>query len=280
MRRLQTNKLVTACGAVVLSLCAITQAEMFYAVDDVGSKDSRLVRVVKTDTDLVIENIGSTYDDLDIEGIDFHPTTGLLYAVGGENGVRDDKKLYTWDISDGSLTELGTIGGASNPLEKRDIVAASFNPLDSSYWISVEDSGLYTLDIDTLGVTKISDDKIFTKGSGVEGLTWTQDGSTLLAGDGKYLYSVDVSDGSVEKLSGKLTHDIEGLFYDSEGNLLATKSGDITKILLSGKEFTSEAYGKVSGRDLESGASVIPEPTTLTVLGLGGLAVLLRRRRR
>lgn len=252
-----------------------------YAVDDVGSRDSRLVRLDRTGDSFAVTEIGPTYKKLDIEGIDFHPVTGVLYAVGGENGQKNDKTFYSWDITDGTLTDLGTIGGASNPFYRKDIIAATFRPTDSTFWISVEDSGLYEMDINTLEVTLRSKDKIFTSGSGAEGLTWTSDGKTLLAGAGRMLYDIDLTDGSAKSLL-TIANDIEGLGYDEAGNLYATKSERITQINNDNGTYSSQMLtSRLPGsRDIESVTSkVIPEPATLCMLGLGGVMLILRQRR-
>ena len=137
------------------------------------------------------------------------------------------------------------------------------------------------MDINTLEVKLRSKNKIFTRGSGAEGLTWTSDGQSLLAGAGKALYDIDLTDGSATGVL-KIGHDIEGLGYDEAGNLYATKSERITQIYndngaYSGKLLTTRLPGR---RDIESIAGAVPEPATLGLLGFGGLMLIIRRVRK
>jgi len=278
---MHTLSKTTIALTLLITLCQPCQANVIYAVDDIGSDDSQLVRMERNGDTFSITNIGMKYRNADIEGISFLPGTDKLYAVGGENGRSFDKTFYIWDINTGLLTSIGTIGGVTNPFAGRDIIAAAFRPTDSTFWISVEDAGLYEMNINTLGVTLRSDDSIFTTDSGAEGLAWSADGQTLLASAGSWLYDVNYSDGSTSALH-KIGHSIGGLGFDFIGNLYATDSENVTQLTVNGgswshEHITSELPGR---RDIEAITAirwVVPEPATLSLLTLGGLAMVRRR---
>jgi len=126
------------------------------------------------------------YDGLDIEGIDVHPVTGVLYAVGGHR-VQDDGPVYRLDAA-GALTLLGTTG-------YRDQVAASFRPGDGSFWMFVAHVGLITVDLGDVSQTTVQ----YATRKKVEAIAWNEDGSLLYALVGRNLYAYDPATGDFSR---------------------------------------------------------------------------------
>ncbi|MCP4590478.1 MAG: WD40 repeat domain-containing protein [bacterium] len=261
-----------------MSIPANASQLRFYAVDDQQARNSQLVYVEQNGAGLDVTEIGPTHFNFDIEGIDLHPTTGVMYAVGGEIGHAGGQKLYTWDTGDGSLLELGFVGGASNPFDARDIIASSFRN-DGSYWVSIEDQGLYTVDLDDLSATLQSSDTIFTTGQGAEGLAWSADGSELYLGSGDQLLTWDPARGTVEEITSAATAfagEIEALGLSTDGELIAAGSNRVYEVGfdVAGQYQLTASY-LASGRDFESIA--IPEPSTLALLAVSALLIGRRR---
>lgn len=249
----------------------------FFAVDDQGPRNSQLVYVEQAGTSLNITEIGSTHVNHDIEGIDFHPTTGIMYAVGGEINRPGWQKLYTWDTNDGSLSELGFVGGPSNPFDGRDLIASGFRN-DGSYWISIEDQGLYTIDLGNLSVTLESSNAIFTTAQGAEGIAWSVDGSELYLARGESLLSWNPLSDTVTEImpaGDVFGHEIEGLGLSLDGTLIATGGDLVYEVGFNAGEYELLASYSAGGRDFETLA--IPEPTMLALLAM--TFSLIRRRR-
>ncbi|MHC4562943.1 MAG: PEP-CTERM sorting domain-containing protein [Planctomycetota bacterium] len=273
--------------AILAAASSASLGEMFYAVDDNSAFDSQLVSVDYTGGVWTVTDIGPEHLGLDIEGIDFHPVTDVMYAVGGEGGVANDKFLYTWDIVTGAVTTLGQLGGPTNPFAGEDVVASGFRWSDHSYWISVHNKGLYTVDLVTLAVTLKSSDPIFSTTQGAEALTWSLDSQRLMVASDGVLYEVDVVTGVATSVL-TIFEDTEGLGYDNAGNLLATSVGATTFVSdkITRIDYTGGVYSATvltaslpGSRDLESIANIVPEPATMSLLALGGMALIRRRRK-
>jgi len=276
---MQHWKYLCALGLVLGMLIPASASPLtFYAVDDKGARNSQLVYVEQVGDVLTTTEIGPTYANFDIEGIDFHPTTGVLYAVGGERGQAGRQKLYTWDTGDGSLIDLGFVGGPGNPFNRRDLIASGFSG-DGTFWVSIEDQGLYTVDLVDLSTTLESSDPIFTTGQGAEGIAWSVDGSELYLGRGDKLLSWHPTSGTVAEILPATVGfgtEIEALGLSRDGTLIAAGSNMVYEVgFTSGGQYKLLESYIVAGRDFESIA--IPEPSTLALLAF---APLLARRRR
>lgn len=267
-------------AALATQVAAVSAGPLsFYAVDDRSARNSQLVHIDYNGSTSSIATLGGTYNGLDIEGIDFHPATNVLYAIGGENGQSGKQHLYTWSTIDGSLTDLGAIGGDTNPFDGHDMIASAFRS-DASYWICIEDAGLYTLDLTTRAATLQSADAAFATGDGTEGLAWSPSGTTLYAARGKTLYAWDpLSDTKweVTPAGAAIGFDVEALEFDLDGNLIAAGSDHVAQLALVGGQYTVADAFSVTGRDIESLAFAVPEPSAL---GLMALVVAFAARRR
>ncbi len=168
----------------VPSITPDPDACLMIGVDNTGQSASQFFWL-DTDTGRSAD-LGPRYDGFDIEGIDVHPVTGVLYAVGGHR-VQDDGPVYQMDAS-GTLTLLGTTG-------YRDQVAASFRPSDSSFWIFVAQVGLVTVDLSDVSQTTVQ----YTTKKKVEAIAWNEDGSLLYALVGRDLYVYNPASGSFSR---------------------------------------------------------------------------------
>ncbi|OQY47154.1 MAG: hypothetical protein B6242_05715 [Anaerolineaceae bacterium 4572_78] len=196
-----------------------------YGVDDQGSSHTQFFKL-----DLITgesETLGSLYKNYDIEGIGLHPTTGELYAAGGDkkssskSGPLYNGPIYKVDKETGELTHLGDTG-------HNDQVAASFHPTDGSFWVMVERQGLYTInfaDDGNLADTPSTLQKSLPKskpGGRIESIAWNPEGSFLYGGDsnGKlWMYNPD-DDSLTEHACTLPNGEAEGMEFDKLGNLV------------------------------------------------------------
>ena len=89
------------------------------------------------------------------------------------------------------------------------------------------------------------------------------------------IYVLDIS-GATPSLAATIAHSgntVRDVAFDAAGNIYAVSSSSETMRIYSPGGTTD----RVTGSD--GSFSLVPEPATMVLLGLGGLAILLRRRR-
>ncbi len=187
-----------------------------YGVQDAGGSDSQLFKL-DIDTNMA-SSLGGEYENYDIEGIDFHPHTGKLYAISGNGGDKDGN-VYVVDDETGDLSYIGNSGATTN-----EIVSASFNP-DGTLWGFQENVGLVTIDLST-GASNV---EWLVSGKYIddnwEGLAWDNEGSYLYGVDGSKLFKYDPSSNSATRICTGLPSSIEALEFRYDGALVAAQHG-------------------------------------------------------
>ncbi|OUD15336.1 hypothetical protein [Thioflexithrix psekupsensis] len=140
-----------------------------YAVHDQGLNDSQFFSIDPA-SGFAVEALGAMYPAYDIEALDIHPTTKVLYAGSGDNSEQQGH-LYIVDKDTGALTDLGSTG-------VREIDGLSFRN-DGTLWGWAQDSGLFVIADPATSVAA----EIIVPSSEVEvgDLAWSLDGSTLYA---------------------------------------------------------------------------------------------------
>jgi len=186
--------------------------------------------------------VGATNKEFVTEGdIDFDPTDGTLYAI--QETVGNSRGLFTVNPNDGTTVEIGNItedGG--------DLSAMAF-----------DDTGqLWVLDT---------------------------------AGTSDRLLKVDKSDGSIldEALLSIALGSVAGMDFDADtGDLfvadgLANGTDKLYTLDISGLRGGAGTLTEIGDLNLDDGLSglelsAIPEPATLALLAMGGIALIRRRR--
>jgi uncharacterized protein YdaL len=80
------------------------QCDIVYAVHDQGVQDSQIFTYNLTGDHF--NSLGPLHVDSDLEGLDVHPHTRILYACSGQH----EAQLYTIDALSGTLSLVGDIG--------------------------------------------------------------------------------------------------------------------------------------------------------------------------
>lgn len=142
--------------------------EKVYAVHDGGLNNSQFFTIDPADG-YAIAALGPEYPLHDIEALDIHPTTDVLYAASGDDTAKQGH-LYTVNKSTGVLTDLGAT-------DKREIDALSFHP-DGTLWGWAQDEGLFMI-VDP--ASSLDTEMMYIHASEVEDITWSLDGSILYA---------------------------------------------------------------------------------------------------
>lgn len=248
---------------------------VMYGMQDEGLDDSQFFRLnlisgIPTD-------IGALVEDIDIEAMDNHPTTGVIYALTGDYG--DDvskKKLLILDKTTG-IPALAT--GVQLDIAKfSEIGAASFNPNTNELWIGGEG----TVSGDNLGIrivnlgTGVTTLKVNTSKE-IESLAWNLAGDRLYSTNEISVGSASelwVYDGSTFEWVCDLDEEIEAMEFDHSGNLvMATHGGTLDTIDPSNCDIlNSQVYDLDDYDDIETIAFECEPDNEIPEFGLiGGL---------
>ncbi len=190
--------------------------------------------------------IGIHFDDSsdNITGLSFNPLTGDLYALFRDDNKCTADRLVVIDKADGSLvSDLGRITGLCNTVgDGEDLI---FDPLGNLYVTDNRDDRLYQVDPVTAAIIAVIDGN---EAGGLghcsvkfEGLAWDPINDLLIGADDNH------------ELLAQLT-------------------------LQNGANISYGSTGPIGLTDVE-GMAFIPEPATIWLMALWGLAVLRRRRR-
>ncbi|RKZ83649.1 MAG: hypothetical protein DRR19_18800, partial [Candidatus Parabeggiatoa sp. nov. 1] len=179
---------------------APVQCETIYGVHDKRINDTQIFAYRLQEA--LFESLGNLQKAMDIEGLDVHPQTNVLYASSGKT----DAQLFTVDSETGALSVVGNIG-------YDNVVALAFHP-DGTLW-GWSDLGLLQIDVAT-GLGTLMSSEIHP----VQALTWNQAGTLLYAtaNDNSDTSTLLVYDGnSWQTACEGLPKKVEALETDPEG---------------------------------------------------------------
>jgi DNA-binding beta-propeller fold protein YncE len=186
-----------------------------YAVHLSGSTDSQFFWLDLNSAAVV--PVGPLYARYDIEALDLHPQTGVLYAIAGAAGNQDGN-VYTLDKATGALTLIGNTGTGSTD----GIVSASFHP-DGTLWVFQANVGLHTVDLITGDATLVWP----SNGSNTRwaGLAWDIGGQYLYGSQGNNLYRWDPNGPTVTRMCGNgfMPSARGALDFRSDGQLIGAR---------------------------------------------------------
>ena len=156
-----------------------------YGVQDTGLNNTQFFTV---NSDLAVNALGPVYPGHDIETLDIHPTTGMMYAASGDDpdaGIPNGT-LYQVDKQTGVINMIGATGFG-------EVSGISFRPSDSVLWAWADREGLLTIDLATGKGTLITESNL-----AIEALTWDSTGEILYATENDNLWTWNSTTGVVE----------------------------------------------------------------------------------
>ena len=267
--------LATAC--VMLVCASAVNAGTVFALDLRANPNRLLSFPVNAPANNYVADV-----NIDSYAIDFNSAGTMLYAVD----VAAPFKIGTLDTTTGAYSINATITGVN---ANENVTGLSVDPTNEMFYMSASAgqglNSLYTLDPTTGVATFVaplggSTDFFIDIAIGPDGQMYAHD----IGVDS--LFSVDKNTGAATLIgaTGHLANFAQGMDFDYEdGNLYGTV-------------YTGGGTGKFVRFDLTTGAGVvladttpwnsememainspIPEPASLMLIGLGGLALLRRR---
>jgi RHS repeat-associated protein len=183
-----------------------------YAVHDESTNDSQFLTIDLRDKR--VAPLGSLRKDYDIEGLDLHPRTQILYATAGsDNRHGQDGYLYRVDKATGAPSPIGRTGFS-------EVVGLSFRPTDATLWGWSEGAGLIQID-PTSGTGTL----IYRSTKNIEALAWSNDGARLYATSGTKLLVYEPGKKSLTQIAKNLPGATEALDMRPDGRLAGGVDG-------------------------------------------------------
>ncbi len=218
-----------------------------YGYDDIGVSDSQFFRTnLQTG---VSTAIGSVANNADLEAIDAHPTTGVIYGFP-QNGSDDSSAvLVTVNRDTGARSVIANV---SSDFE---LPGASFNPATNELWASADtNDNLYTINLAT-GVPTLKLDA--SKSGEPQALAWNNAGTTLYVAYDNVIYTTNGTSSLTQ--FADVGSEVEAMEFDELGNLLVMKHGDASLYVLVGSHLVDTTKNLI-GNDVETLTTLCPPP--------------------
>ena len=289
MKRM-TCTAVAMAASLGLAMAGSAQAETAYAVTQNGTLIS-----FDTATPNIIDSgfaITGLQNNEVIHGIDFRPATGELYALGSTS------RLYKLDLNTGAATEVGS--GPFAPLLNGSSFGFDFNPVIDRIRVVSDVDKNYVLNPNDGTATGVTDlfyntgDANFGTNPNVVNSAYT---NSFAGATSTQLYGIDTgldilvtqanSAGTLETV-GAIGADINAIgAFDIDGITgnafvaeidVATSPNRTRFWSLDLNTGAGTFIGEVGGGQIVTSLAVIPEPSSLALMGVASLALLRRRR--
>ncbi|MFK5971096.1 MAG: S8 family serine peptidase [Candidatus Marithrix sp.] len=201
----------------LVSIVLNVRADILYAVQDKGLNDSQFFTI--NPNTLEIKSLpNGNYPGYDIEALDAHPQTSVLYAASGDDAVRNKGYLYTVNSQTGKLSPIGYTGFD-------EIEALSFHPIDGSLWAWAKSKSGQQGGLVKIPNPQIPDSNtLYPNSMQVEAMTWDNKGTFLYMAANTKLLVYDIN--SVLVNTCNLSGQTEALEILPDGRLLVGMHGE------------------------------------------------------
>ncbi len=193
------------------SISAQQPQRLIYMVQDIGGSGSHSRFATIDPVTREVAFLGPFYPHWNIETLDIHPTTGVIYTIPADNGIGTTGRLYTLDPDTGMLNYIGNTG-------ENDIAALAFHP-DGTLWGVRRRDHIFTVNLNTAQITKVK-----TGIDDFEGAAWDIDGKylylTMEKSSALYRYDKDTKTISVYDTNA-FPDEVEALDFLPDNTLLA-----------------------------------------------------------
>jgi len=180
---------------------------LLYAVHDQGRRDTQFF-TVNSAQHFEVKLLGTMHYRQDIEALDMHPSTNVLFAAAGDDGTHPGY-LYKVNTKTGAPTKVGNGTGF------HEINGLSFKP-DGSLWGWAEGDGLIEIDIQT-GQGQL----VLAYTGPIEDITWDNEGLILYGVEHNQLLTYNSQTEQLTNLSCHLPGgEVEALEMLPDGRLL------------------------------------------------------------
>lgn len=195
----------------------VCDEDVVYGVQDTDFDESQLF-TIDLDT-FAVSLLGPARPGFDLESLDIHPETGVLYTTGSMTG-----DFYEIDKATGSLILIGNTGSR----KFREIAGLSFHP-DGTLWAFQKNIGLVTIDL-TSGSTTLEWNAPSALPQRWDAIVWNPTGTALWGAERDALYKWDPVTATAEQVCGDgfLPDKTEALAFDPSGQLLGGWHGATT----------------------------------------------------
>jgi hypothetical protein len=221
-----------------------------------------------------------------VSGMDFHPGTGVLYAVAERDDGSDVAVLITIDTATGAGTEVAALNGGAAHFFGDAYSDVSFRADGTLYAYLDSGDGLGTIDLGTGALTQLGTTNVGCCGNGI---AFSGAGVLLHAND-TALHSLDQTTGAATQLAllgfpfGQVFPRVNAMDVDPDtGTLYAAVRRDFANYLATVDPVTGAVSligGSQNGLDaLAVLTTAVPEPGALALLAVAALGARARRRR-
>jgi hypothetical protein len=217
-----------------------------------------------------------------VSGMDFHPGTGVLYAVAERGDGSDVPVLITIDLGTGAGTEVATLNGGAPHFFGDAYSDISFRADGALYAYLDPTDGLGAIDVLTGALTQLGTTNVGCCGNGIA----FSSGGVLHHANDTALHSLDPLTGAATQLAllgfplGQVFPRVNAMDYDpATGTLYAAVRRDFANYLATVNPVTgavSMIGGSQNGLDALA-VFTVPEPGALLLLAAAALAALARR---
>jgi MYXO-CTERM domain-containing protein len=215
--------------------------------------------------------------------MDFHPGTGVLYAVAERGDGSDVPVLITIDLGTGAGTEVATLNGGAPHFFGDAYSDISFRADGALYTYLDPNDGLGTIDLGTGALTQLGTTNVGCCGNGI---AFSGAGALFHAND-TALHTLDQTTGAAAQVAllgfpfGQVFPRVNAMDFDPDtGTLYAAVRRDFANYLATVNPVTGAVTmigGSQNGLDALAVFVAVPEPGGLALLALAALWARARR---